>query len=45
LAIDTAATGFNIAQKALDELTNNQAVALGRVDVTAYEVAASYCGL
>jgi Cerato-platanin len=45
LAIDMAATGLNIAQKALDELTNNQAVALGRVDVTAYEVAASYCGL
>ena len=45
LAIDTAANGFNIAQKALDELTNGQAVALGRVNITANEVPASSCGL
>ncbi|KAF8518093.1 Cerato-platanin [Gautieria morchelliformis] len=45
LAIDTSANGFNIAQKALDELTNNQAVALGRVPITAVEVDPSACGL
>lgn len=45
LAIDTAGNGFNIAQKALDNLTNGQAVALGRVDITATQVAASVCGL
>ena len=45
LAIDTAANGFNIAQEALDDLTNGQAVALGRVPITANEVAASNCGL
>ncbi|KIJ37888.1 hypothetical protein M422DRAFT_211099, partial [Sphaerobolus stellatus SS14] len=45
LAIDFAAQGFNIAQSALDELTGGQAVQLGRVNVTASQVAASACGL
>ena len=43
-AIDTAGNGFNIAQKALDDLTGGKAVALGRVNVDAEEVAGSYCG-
>jgi len=45
LAVDFAASGFNIAQKALDELTGGQAVALGKVSVTATEVPSSECGL
>ncbi|KIJ31052.1 hypothetical protein M422DRAFT_61683 [Sphaerobolus stellatus SS14] len=45
LAIDVAASSFNIAQAALDELTGGQAVQLGRVNVTAVEVAPSACGL
>ncbi|KKY37726.1 putative eliciting plant response protein [Diaporthe ampelina] len=45
LAIDHAATGFNIAQAALNELTNGQAAALGHVEATAVQVPASDCGL
>jgi len=45
IAIDHTLAGFNIAQKAMDELTGNQAVHLGRVDVAAVQVAASVCGL
>ncbi|KAG6843634.1 hypothetical protein H0H87_002213 [Tephrocybe sp. NHM501043] len=43
-AIDHAAAGFNIALAAMNELTNNQAVFLGRVDVAAAQVDASVCG-
>ena len=32
LAMDHASEGFNIAQAAMDQLTNGQAVALGRID-------------
>lgn len=45
LAIDHAASGFNIAEAALNELTNGQAEALGRIDATAVQVAVSECGL
>jgi len=45
LAIDHAGAGFNVAQAAMDELTGGQAVAFGRVDVTAAQVATSNCGL
>jgi hypothetical protein len=45
LAIDYAAEGFNIAQEALDQLTDGQAVALGRVDAQYAQVDASICGL
>ncbi|EPE08632.1 epl1 protein [Ophiostoma piceae UAMH 11346] len=45
LAIDHAASGLNIGLTAMNELTNNQAVNLGRVDVTAVQTAASNCGL
>lgn len=31
LAVDHAAQGFNVAQKAMDELTNNQAVSCGEM--------------
>ncbi|KAK2460675.1 hypothetical protein APHAL10511_007145 [Amanita phalloides] len=45
-AIDHAgADSFNIALSAMNELTNNQAIHLGRVDVTAEQIAPSYCGL
>ena len=45
LAVDTAGTGFNIARKALDELSGGRAVELGSVDAW-YEVALpSDCGL
>lgn len=45
LAIDHAASGFNIAEAAMNALTNNQAVALGRVTATAVQVDVSACGL
>ncbi|KAG6877824.1 hypothetical protein C0993_003608, partial [Termitomyces sp. T159_Od127] len=35
LAIDHAGTGFNIALAAMNALTDNQAIQLGRVDATA----------
>nr|AGL40521.1 cerato-platanin 6 [Crinipellis campanella] len=44
-AIDVATPGFVLAQAAMDELTNNNAVAFGRVDVTSRQVNASACGL
>ena len=45
LAIDHTASGFNIALSAMNALTNNQAVFLGRVNAQAQQVAASACGL
>ena len=45
LAIDHTDSGFNVAQAALDKLTHNQAVALGRITATAKPAAASACGL
>ncbi|EGU82724.1 hypothetical protein FOQG_09827 [Fusarium oxysporum f. sp. raphani 54005] len=45
LAIDHTAAGFNISPAAMNALTNNQAVKLGRVDATATQVAISNCGL
>ena len=45
IVIDHAAEGFNIAQAALDELTNGQSVALGRIDAQDAELPPSACGL
>ena len=45
LAIDPTDAGFNIALEAMNTLTNNQAVFLGRVDAQATQVDASHCGL
>ncbi|KAJ7650376.1 cerato-platanin-related secreted protein [Roridomyces roridus] len=46
LGIDHAAPGtFNIALEAMNTLTGNQAVQLGRVNVVSKQVAASVCGL
>ncbi|KAF4951312.1 hypothetical protein FGADI_7510 [Fusarium gaditjirri] len=45
LAIDHTDAGFNISPAAMNALTNNQAVQLGRVDATATQVAISNCGL
>ncbi|KAK7038766.1 hypothetical protein VNI00_010651 [Paramarasmius palmivorus] len=45
LGMDVAGNGFNVAQQAMDELTNGQAVALGNIDVQATQVNASACGL
>ncbi|KAL1621313.1 hypothetical protein SLS56_009253 [Neofusicoccum ribis] len=45
LAIDHAGSGFNIAQAAMNDLTNGQAAALGRIDATTAEVPLSNCGL
>ncbi|KAH9483666.1 Allergen Asp f 15 homolg [Psilocybe cubensis] len=45
LAIDVATPNFNIALAAMNNLTNNQAEQLGRVPITATQVAASVCGL
>nr|AFZ62768.1 cerato-platanin 6 [Moniliophthora perniciosa] len=44
-AIDVAGAGFNLAQVAMDELTNGHAVEFGRVEVTSRQVNASACGL
>ncbi|KAI0076216.1 Cerato-platanin [Panus rudis PR-1116 ss-1] len=45
LAIDSGASGFNIALGAMNKLTNGQAVALGRVNANATQVNATACGL
>ncbi|CEI70543.1 hypothetical protein FVEN_g960 [Fusarium venenatum] len=45
LAIDHTDAGFNISPAAMNALTNNQAVKLGRVDATATQVAVTNCGL
>ncbi|RDX52934.1 eliciting plant response-like protein [Polyporus arcularius HHB13444] len=45
LAVDHTDAGFNIALEAMNTLTNNQAVFLGRIDATAKQVAKSQCGL
>lgn len=44
-AIDHAANGFNIAQEALDTLTNGNAVFDGSAPVNAVQVASSECGI
>ncbi|KAJ7104217.1 cerato-platanin-related secreted protein [Mycena belliarum] len=46
LGVDHAAPGtFNVALEAMNALTNNQAVHLGRVDVDSAQVDPSVCGL
>ena len=45
LLIDVASPNFNIAKAAMNELTDNQAESLGRVDVSAVQVPSSKCGL
>ncbi|APA15997.1 hypothetical protein SS1G_10096 [Sclerotinia sclerotiorum 1980 UF-70] len=45
LAIDHAAAGFNIGQRAMDTLTGGQAVALGRIDASYVQLDPSACGL
>ncbi|KAJ8518237.1 hypothetical protein ONZ45_g4677 [Pleurotus djamor] len=45
LAVDHTDNGFNIALDAMNVLTDNQAVFLGRVDAVATKVASSVCGL
>ncbi|KNZ81954.1 Heat-stable 19 kDa antigen [Termitomyces sp. J132] len=43
--IDVAGDGFNIGLGAMNALTNNHAIGLGRIDATAIEVDRSLCGL
>ncbi|KAI0049293.1 hypothetical protein FA95DRAFT_1516282, partial [Auriscalpium vulgare] len=45
LAIDVSGVGFNIAQQALDNLTNGQGTAKGKVQVVVQQVPSSACGL
>lgn len=45
LAVDHTDAGFNIALKAMNTLTNGQAVQLGRIDATVRQVSSSVCGL
>ncbi|KAI0772550.1 Cerato-platanin [Trametes elegans] len=45
LAVDHTDNGFNIALKAMNALTDNQAVFLGRIDAQVTQVPASQCGL
>ena len=45
LAIDTAPSGMNIAEAAMNKLTGGQAVQLGRVTATITKVGVSKCGL
>ncbi|KIY50660.1 Cerato-platanin [Fistulina hepatica ATCC 64428] len=45
LAIDFAGSGFNIALEAMNVLTDGDAVDVGRVEVEAFQVDASVCGL
>ena len=44
-AIDVATPDFNIGLTAMNELTGNQAVQIGRAPITAAQIAASNCGL
>ncbi|KAF1942277.1 Asp f 13-like protein [Clathrospora elynae] len=44
VAIDHTDNGFNLAKAAMDELTNNQASQLGRIDAQYAQVATSNCG-
>ena len=45
LAIDAAPGGFNIGLEAMNRLTDNQAVQLGRITATYTQVANSLCGM
>ncbi|KAF9265884.1 cerato-platanin-like protein [Marasmius fiardii PR-910] len=45
VAIDHAGSGFNVAQAAMDELTDGQAVALGNINVQSTRLSPSDCGL
>ena len=47
LAVDSvgSGSGFNIALAAMNQLTNNQAEQLGRIDAQYAQVAVSNCGL
>ncbi|KAG5767552.1 hypothetical protein H9Q71_003825 [Fusarium xylarioides] len=45
LAIDHAASGFNIGLDAMNALTNGQAVKLGRINAQVYHAKPSDCGL
>ncbi|TGO65729.1 hypothetical protein BCON_0001g00440 [Botryotinia convoluta] len=45
LAIDAAATGFNIAESAMNALTNGRAVELGNIDADWTLVTPEECGL
>lgn len=44
LAVDSALDGFNVAQQAMDYLTDGQSTQLGRVDVQSTPVDPAYCG-
>ncbi|KAH7911903.1 Asp f 13-like protein [Hygrophoropsis aurantiaca] len=43
--VDVSQNGFVSSEAAMNTLTGNQAVDLGRINVTAVQVAASSCGL
>ncbi|KAI6250068.1 hypothetical protein HI914_01464 [Erysiphe necator] len=45
LAIDHAGQGFNIAEAAMNQLTNGHAKALGRIEAAFMQVNSSQCGL
>lgn len=45
LAVDHAASGYNIGLKAMNALTNGQAEQLGRVDAKVTKVDPSVCGI
>ena len=45
LAVDFAASGFNIALEALDALTDGQGKELGTVEAAVQEVSPHVCGL
>ncbi|KAG9309692.1 Cerato-platanin [Chiua virens] len=45
LAVDVSKTGFTVSEAAMNALTNGQAVALGRVNVTFVTASPSTCGL
>lgn len=45
LAVDASKVGFTVSEAAMNTLTGDSAVQLGRVDVTATQVDVSKCGL
>ncbi|KAF9219117.1 Cerato-platanin [Gyrodon lividus] len=45
LAVDVSKTGFTVSEAAMNTLTNNQAVALGRINVTFELAEPEACGM
>lgn len=45
LAVDKSVSGFTVSEAAMNTLTGNQAIGLGRVDVSFVQIPAATCGM